>query len=101
MVDRPVPDRGVGVSERAELVVWVLEEIGVHRAGAQAAVIEVVAHACEIIDVVPREVQRDGGCGGGEAVDLGGVVDPLEHVAWTTGLRKHGEAGARVAVTPR
>ena len=52
--------RGVGVGDAAELVVGVLEEVGVDRADAQAQAFGVRAQLAEVVDGVPGEVQRDG-----------------------------------------
>ena len=92
--------RRVGVRDRAELVVGVLEEVRVDRADAQPALLDVRA-ARQVVDRVPREVQRDGGRGAGQPVHLGGVVDALEHVARAPGLLEGGEARPGVAVAPR
>ena len=101
MLDRLRAHAGVGVTDRAELVVRVLEEVRVHGAHAQVGALDVLTQRGEVIDGVPREVQRDRARGAGEAVDLGGVVDALEHVARASGLREGGEARPGVPVAPR
>ena len=54
----------------------------------------------DVVDGVPREVQRDGAGGARQAVHLGGVVDALEGRARAAGLREDAEARAGVAVAP-
>jgi hypothetical protein len=59
VVDRLLPDLRVGVRQRAELVVVVLERVGVDRAEADAEVLGVPAQRGEVVDQVPRDVQGD------------------------------------------
>ena len=100
MVKRLAADPRVGVGDRAELVVGILKEVGVDRADPQPLLPQMPGELVKALGGVPRKVQGDGRGGGGQAVHLGGVVDSLEHVARSTGLRKDAEAGARVPVTP-
>jgi hypothetical protein len=100
VVGRLAADPGVGVRDRAELVVDVLEEVRVDRADGQAAVGDLAAQGCVVVDGVPRDVERDAGGRAGEALDLGGVVEALEDGARTTVLEERGEAGAGVAEAP-
>ena len=100
VLDRPRADRGVGVGDRPELVVRVLEEVRVHRADPQAARLDVRAQRAVVVDRVPREVHRHRARRAGQAVDLGGVVDALEDVARAAGLREDAEARARSRRSP-
>jgi hypothetical protein len=99
--DRPLAHGAVGVRDRAELVVGVLEQVRVDGADPEPARLDVRAQLAGVVDRVPGEVQRHGRSGPGQAVDLGGVVDALVHVARPAGLREHAEARAGVAVPPR
>jgi hypothetical protein len=89
------------VRDRAELVVVVLEQVRVDRADLQPARLDVLAQRAVVVDLVPREVQRDRAGGAGQALDLGGVVDPLEDIARAAGLGERPEARAGIAVAPR
>ena len=55
----------------------------------------------EVVDVVPRDVQRDAWRQSGQGVHLGGVGQLLERIAWNARLGEHLEPGAGVAVCPR
>jgi len=101
MLDRPRADRRVGMGDRPELVVRVLEEVGVHGADSQAGGLHVRAQRAVVVHRVPREVHRHRARRAGQPVHLGGVLDALEHVARAPGLLEGREAGARVAVAPR
>ena len=96
----PRADRRVGVRDRAELVVGILEEVRVDGADAQARCLDVAGQLAHVVDRVPGEVQRDRACRPRQAVHLGGIVDALEHGARAAGLREDTEAGAGVAVAP-
>ena len=100
MRDRLLAHARVRVGDRAELVVVVLEQVRVDRADLQPARLDVLAQRAVVVDLVPREVQRDRAGGAGQALDLGGVVDPLEDVARAAGLGEGPEARAGVAVAP-
>ena len=63
--------------QAAELVVVVLERVRVDRAEPDAEVVGVRAQLVEVVDPVPRDVQRDRRGQAGEAVDLGGVGELL------------------------
>ncbi len=101
MFERLRPDRGVGVGDRAEPVVGILKQVGVHGAEAQAEILGVAAQRGEVIDRVPREVQRHGRGGTGQPMHLRRVVEALEHIARAARLRKGREPGAGVTVAPR
>ena len=71
VVDRLLPDLRVGVGERAELVVVVLEGVGVDRArGAMPRSSAYAAQRGVVVDQVPRDVQRDRRRQPGEPVHL-------------------------------
>ena len=99
--ERLAPDARVGVRDRAELVVVVLEEVRVDGADVQAVALGAGAQLGVVSDRVPGEVERDAGCGAGQTVDLGGVLELLKDVARPARLGKDAEARARVAVAPR
>ena len=101
VVDRLAADRGVFVRERAELVVVVLEGVRVDRAERDAEVFGVAAQVGVVVDLVPRDVQRDARRERRHAVDLRGIRDLLERVARRAGRREDLEAGAGVAERPR
>ena len=69
------------MAQAAEHVVVVLERVRVDRAEADAEVLGVAAQLVEVVDAVPRDVQRDRRRQPGEQVHLGGVGDLLERVA--------------------
>ena len=101
VLDRPRADRRVGMGDRPELVVRVLEEVGVHGADSQAGGLHVRAQRAVVVHRVPREVHRHRARRAGQPVHLGGVLDALEHVARAPGLREDAEARPRVGVAPR
>ena len=59
MRDRLGPDALVDVAQAAELVVVVLERVRVDRAEPHAEVLGVARELVEVVDPVPRDVQRD------------------------------------------
>jgi hypothetical protein len=59
VIDRLLADRRIVVREGAELVVLVLEGVGVDRAEGDAEVFGVAAQRAVVVDLVPRDVQRD------------------------------------------
>ena len=101
VLDGASADRRVGMADRAELVVGVLEQVRVHRAHAQAARLDVRAQRAVVVHRVPREVHRHRARRAGQPVHLGGILDALEHVARAPGLREDAEARPRVGVAPR
>ncbi len=100
VVDRLLADAGIPVGQAAELVVVVLEGVGVDRAELHAEVLRVGAQRGVVVDLVPRDVQRDLRSEAGEFVDLGGIRDLLPRIAGYSGLGEYLEAGARVAEGP-
>ena len=101
VVGRLAADGRVGMRDRAELVVGVLEQVRVDGADPQPARLGVGAQRRQIVDLIPREVQRDGRGRAGQPVHLGRVVDALEHVARPAGLLERRKARPGVAVAPR
>ena len=59
------------------------------------------AKLAEVVDLVPRDVQRDARGEAGERVHLGSIGDLLERIARYPELSEHLEPGARVPVGPR
>ena len=92
---------GVGVGQRAEPVVVVLEQVGVDRPDPDAEVGGVGGELAVVVDQVPRDVQRDPRRDAGVPVHLGGVLELLVRVAGDAGLAEHLEPGAGVAERPR
>ena len=92
---------GVGVGDRPELVVVVLEDVGVDRPDPHAEIGGVPRETIEVVDPVPRDVQGDARRGAGVGVHLGGVGDLLVGVPRHARLGEDLEPGARVAERPR
>ena len=87
--------------QAAELVDVVLEGVRVDRAESDPERRGVLAELGEVVDVVPRDVQRDARSETGQGVHLRGVGELLERVARHARLGEHLEPGARVAERPR
>ena len=68
---------------------------------AHAEVFGVAAEHAVVVDLVPRDVQRDARGERGHPVDLGGIRDLLERIARGAFGGPHPEAGAGVAERPR
>ena len=92
--------RASGWHDRPEPVVVVLEDVGVDRADADAALLGVATQAGPVVHLVPRDVQRHRGRHARELVDVRGVVDLLEHGARRPRPGEGLEARARIAVAP-
>ena len=101
MRDGTAANARVRMTEAPELVVRVLEEIRVDRAEPQAELLRPHTQVVQVVDPVPREVQRDRPRDPGQPVHLGRVLELLERVSRHAGLREHGEAGPGVAERPR
>src|SRR5205085_1447718 len=91
----------IGVTDAAEPVVVVAEQVRVDRADADAALLGMAAKGRPIVDAVPGDVERHGRTTAGETVDERGVVDPLPDGPRGARPRIDVEAGAGVAVPPR
>lgn len=76
------------MSQSAELVIIILEGIGVDSADVDSLISGVAREPAEIIHHVPRNVERDFRRQAGEAVDCGGVVDLLLHAARGPGVNR-------------
>ena len=100
MIERLAPDAPVRVGDRPQLVIGVLEQVRVHGADAHSPLGEMRGQLVDVVDGVPREVQRDGRSRAGQTVHLGGVVDALVHVAWPSWCRKDPESGTGIPVPP-
>jgi hypothetical protein len=100
VVDRLAADALVVVGEGAELVVLVLEGVRVDRAQLHAEVFGMAAEGAEVVDEVPRDVERDGRGQSRQTVHLGGIRDLLERIARGSRGREDAEARAGVAECP-
>lgn len=101
MIDRLAADRRLRVADAAQLVVVVLEGVGVDGAQLHATLLGVLREGRVVLDLVPGDVQRHGRGHPGELVDLPGVVQLLPGIARNTLLGEHLEARSRVPVRPR
>ena len=101
MIGRLAPDRGVGVGHGAEHVVVVLEDVGVDRTELDTGVGGVLPQLAVVVDVIPRDVQRDLWRHARQEIDHRGVGDLLVRIARDAVLREDLEAGAGVAERPR
>ena len=90
----------VRVADAAELVLGLLEEVGVDGPDAQSQGLGVAFQFAVVVDPVPRDVDRHRGTHAGELVHLRRVGELLERVAGHALLREDREARARVAVAP-
>ena len=93
--------RGIRVADAAQHVVVVLEHVRVDRAQGDPKVVRRGGQRGVVVDLVPRDVQRDRRRDARVAVDLGGVGDLLVRIAGHARLREHLEARAGVAEGPR
>jgi hypothetical protein len=60
-----------------------------------------IFQVAEVVDLIPRDMDRHRGAHAGEAVHLGRVGQLLERVAGHPSLREDREAGTRITVAPR
>ena len=89
------------MTQRTEFVVFVLECVGVDASNSHSPLVRKRGQHGEIVDAVPRNVERNRLRYTGETPDDRRVFHLLERIAWHTALREDFEAGARVAVPPR
>ena len=101
LVDRLASDGCVGMAQRPELVVLVLERVRVDAADPDPSLRRERRERPEVLDLVPRDVQRDGLRDPRVAGDRGRILDLLEHVPRDAGLRKHAEPRPGVDEPPR
>ena len=94
-------DARVRVADAPEHVVVVLERVRVDRPERHATRLRVAGEVGVVVDLVPRDVERDRRGDAGEAMDLGGVGDLLVRVARHALLGEHLEARPGVAERPR
>ena len=100
MIGRFATHPGIGVGDRTQHVVVVLEDVAVDRTDAHAEAVGMFGEMGEVIDPVPGDVQRNAGRNAGEGVHLGGVGNLLVRISRDATLGEHLEAGARVAECP-
>ena len=98
--DGLLPHRLVDVGEAAELVVVILEGIGVDGPDPDAEVAGVLGQRPVVVDLVPRDVQCDSGSQPGEPVHGGGIGDLLPDVARSARGSEDPEPGAGVPEGP-
>src|SRR5262249_10516349 len=104
-----VPERGrwtrrVGIAERPELVLLLLEEIRVDRAWPHTVALGQrldFARAADAVREVPQHVQRQRRAGAGELVDLAGVAELFFDGCGGGRLEELAEPGAGVRESPR
>ena len=100
MLNGEATDIRLRITDAAEFIPLVLEDVGVNRADADADICGVFFQRAPIVCLIPRNVKCDGGCDAGEAVDGGCVFQAFGGIAGCSGLFKHSESGAGVPVTP-
>ena len=98
--DRLGPDALVDVGQAAELVVVVLEGVGVDRAETHSEVLCDAAELVVVVHLVPRDVQSHRGGETGQLVHLRRIRQLLLDRARRAGRGEDLEAGARVAERP-
>lgn len=101
MIKSLPPHHSVRMADAAQLVVVVLEGVGVDRPQLHATLLGVFRQRPVVVDLVPRDVQRDGRGHAGERVHLSGIVQLLPRRTRNTLLREHLEPRPRVPVRPR
>ena len=92
--------RLVDVGKAAELVVVILEGIGVDGPDPHSEIAGVVGQRPVVVDLVPRDVQCDSGSQPGETVHGGGIGDLLPDIARRARGSEHLEPGAGVPEGP-
>jgi len=92
---------GVRAAQRAQLVLLVLEQVGVDRAQPDAQLARFLLEGDPVVRFVPRDVERDRRRHAGQPVDVGGIGQLLVNAARRAGPRKDFEAGAAVGIAPR
>ena len=92
-------DAGVRITERAELVILVLERVRIDASDPDPALSGECRQAGEIVDRIPGDMERDRLCDPGVAGDRGRVFDLLEGVARYPGLREAKGHGLHEFVT--
>ena len=90
----------IGVTDTAEPVVVLAEQVGVDRPDPDALLASEARQSAEVVDRVPGNVQSDAGATPGEPVDQGRVGDALLDGARRSRPRVDVEARSRVAVAP-
>jgi hypothetical protein len=94
VIDGAAAHRLVGRGQRAELVLVVLEGVGVDGSQANAQAGRVLLQGGVVIHLVPGNVQGHGGGQAGQFVDLGRIRQLLLHRPRRTGGAEHLEPGA-------
>ena len=100
MGDRLGTNPLIRIGQAAELVVLVLEHVGVDRPDPNTTVLGVPAKGVVVVGLVPRDVKGDSRGDAGEGVDLSDVVDLLVRVTGDACGGEDAETSARVAEGP-
>ncbi len=100
VIGRLASHRRVRVADAAELVRFLLEQVRIDGADPQAEIRRMLPQRTVVVDLVPGDVNGDGGRDPGQLMDLRRVLELLERVPRHAWLRKDFEAGAGVAVAP-
>ena len=93
-------DPGVRVADAAQLVVVVLEHVGVDGADADAVAVRVAGQGRVVVDLVPGDVHGHGGGDPGEAVHLRRVLGLLPRRAGHSRLAEYLEPRPRIPEGP-
>ena len=101
VLERLRANLGVGMAEAAEPILVRAEQVRVDRAEPDALRLRVAAQRAIVVDLVPRDVQRDRRAAARQPVDERGVGDPLEDGPGGARPRVDVEARPGVAVPPR
>ena len=100
IIDRSLTLELVRVTERAELVILVLERVRIDASDPDPALSGECRQAGEIVDRIPGDMERDRLCDPGVAGDRGRVFDLLEGVARYPGLREDAESCSGIDEPP-
>jgi hypothetical protein len=102
VIQRPLLDAGIGVAKRAELVLVILEDIGVDRADGDAAFLRILAHGGVILvgGLIPGNVNGNRRRHAGQLVHHSSVVQLLLCSRRRPPPGKRLEARAAVGIAP-
>src|SRR5579859_2732525 len=89
------------MTDAAELIVVILEQVGINRADGDTQRLRFLTKRLPVVGFVPRDVQGNARRDSGQFVDIGGIGKPFMDIPGRAGPRKDLEARAAVAVSPR